>query len=147
MNKAKKALRNFGSSNQQQASLGNGYINPIPETKDPKIDQMIFGFRNTYEYGVCLDAILAVYEKNLISLDRMEKNNCVNSFLELFGTELSKDTALLLIHSANTYATTSIRPALYPSYGLRRRAAINFGYMYKIDQNDSQMLEYANSAR
>ncbi|MDJ0648931.1 MAG: tetratricopeptide repeat-containing serine protease family protein [Xenococcaceae cyanobacterium MO_188.B19] len=146
LNKAKKALRNFGSSNQQQASLGNGYINPVPETKDPKIEQMIFGFRNAYEYGVCLDLILSTYEKNPINLERIEKNDCINSFLELFGTELSKDAALLLIDSANTYAITSMRPALYPSYGLRRRAAINLGYIYKIDQNDSQMLEYANSA-
>ncbi len=145
LNKAKKALRN--SSNRRSSRNSNTYINPVPEIQDEKINQMIFGFRNLYDYGVCLDVILLAYEKNLTNLDAIEKNDCVNSFLELFGSELSKDQALLLIDATNNYVATSMQPRLYPPYGLRRRIAINFGYIYKIDQNDAQMLKYANSAR
>ena len=131
-----------------QNNQGNlGHVNPVSQTEDPRIAQMVFTFNNLYDYGTCLDAILLAYEKREIELQGMNKNECANNVINLFGTKLSKDLTLQLIDLANFRATKLLDNTLYPSFGLRRRVAINLGYIYEIDNNNSEMLNYATSVR
>ncbi len=121
------------------------HFNPIPQTEDPRIAQMVFTFNNLYDYGTCLDAILLAYEGREIELQGMNKNECANNVINLFGTNLSKDLTLQLVDLANFRATKLLDNTLYPAFGLRRRVAINLGYIYEIDSNNSEMLNYAVS--
>ena len=128
---------------QNQGSLG--HVNPVAQTEDPKIGEVIFTFNNLYDYGTCLDAILLAYERRELELQNMSKNQCARNIINLFGSQLSKDTTLQLIDLANFRATNLLQTTLYPSFGLRRRVAINLGYIYKIDKDNSEILKYVNS--
>lgn len=129
-----------------QDNQGNlGHINPLPQTADPRIAQMVFTFNNLYDYGTCLDAIVLAYEGRGIELQKMNKNKCASNVISLFGSNLSQDIALQLIDLANFRATNLLQSTLYPSFGLRRRIAINLGYIYDIDKDNSEMLRYAAS--
>ena len=131
-----------------QNNQGNlGHVNPIPQTEDPRIAQMVFTFNNLYDYGTCLDAILLAYEGRELELQNMNKNQCANNVINLFGTRLSQDIALQLVDLANFRATNLLQSTLYPSFGLRRRVAINLGYIYDMDKDNSEMLNYAAFTR
>jgi hypothetical protein len=52
--------------------------------------------------------------------------------------------ALQLVKSANLYATEKLENPLYPSLGLRRRIAINLGYVYDTDKSNPDILKYIN---
>lgn len=136
---------NFTQANQSANSTTDSqaeYKNPQPQTKDPRIDKLKFEFDNSYDYGTCLDAILLVYEKRIIELENVAKNQCANNIFTVFGNSLSKDISLQLIYAANTHATQVLEDKLYPSLGLRRRVAINLGYIYDIDRRNEDILKY-----
>ncbi len=118
----------------------------IAESKpqNRKIKEFVFDFNNTYDYGTCLDVILLVYEKRNAELENVFKNDCATNILNTFGNNLSKDVALQLVESANLYATKELESPLYPTLGLRRRIAINLGYVYDIDKNNPDILKYIN---
>ena len=120
------------------------YINPVPETEDPRIKEVVFDFDNAYDYGTCLDAILLAHENRMLELENAPKNDCANNIFSIFGKKLSQDTTLQLIQSADSYATQELGIRLYPSFGLRRRVAINLGYIYDIDRNNNDILKYVS---
>jgi hypothetical protein len=130
----------------QENQSNFGHVNPVPQTEDPRIAEMVFTFDNLYDYGTCLDGILIAYEGRDIERQKMNKNECANNVINLFGTRLSKDITLQLIDLANFRATKLLQNELYPSFGLRRRIAMNLGYIYEIDKNNTEILEYAASA-
>lgn len=113
-------------------------------TQNGKIKQFTFDFNNTYDYATCLDIILLAYEKRTVELEKAVKNDCANNVLQTFGNNLSKDVALQLVESANLYATEKLENPLYPSLGLRRRIAINLGYVYPTDKRNPDILKYIN---
>jgi hypothetical protein len=124
----------------------NPQKNPAPasETDKSKIEQIEFTFNNSYDYGACIDAILLAYEQREVELENTKKNECANNVFKVFGNNLSKETALQLIKSADNHATKVLEDKLYPSLGLRRRVAIAVGYIYDIDKNNDEVLKYLN---
>ena len=121
------------------------HINPQPQTQDPRIDRVVFDFKNAYDYSTCLDIILLAYENRQLELQNTRKNECAENILNLFGNTLSKDVALQLITSADAYATETLEIRLYPPLGLRRRVAINVGYVYDIDKKNDDILKYVSA--
>lgn len=115
-----------------------------PETPSSKAD-FTFNFYNTYDYNACLDVILLAYEERNAELENVYKNDCATNILDTFGSDLSKDVALELVKSANLYATEKLENPLYPTLGLRRRIAINLGYVYDTDKNNPDILKYINT--
>jgi hypothetical protein len=113
-------------------------------TQNSKVEQFTFDFNNTYDYATCLDIILLAYEKRNVELEKAFKNDCANNVLQTFGNNLSKDVALQLVESADLYATEKLATPLYPSLGLRRRIAINLGYVYDADKRNPDILKYIN---
>ena len=106
--------------------------------------EFVFNFNNTYDYAACLDVILLAYEKRNAELEKVFKNDCATNVLNTFGNDLSKDEALQLIELANLHATEGLENPLYPTLGLRRRIAINLGYVYDTDKNNPDILKYIN---
>ena len=114
-------------------------------TREAPTQEIVFDFTNSYDYSTCLDNILLAYENRQVELQHSAKNECAYNILNTFGNRLSEDTALELITAANTYATQDLDIQLYPPFGLRRRVAINFGYVYEIDRNNEDILKYVSS--
>lgn len=110
-----------------------------------KIQEFVFDFNNTYDYAACLDVILLSYEQRHAELENTFKNDCATNVLNTFGNNLSKDVALQLVELADSHATKELQNPLYPSLGLRRRIAINLGYVYDMDKNNPDILKYINS--
>ena len=132
------------------------YSENIPETSDyntePEIEEVatteiLFDFTNSYDYSTCLDNILLAYENRQSDLRQSTKNECANNILNKFGTHLSRELTLDLITSADAYATQDLDIRLYPPFGLRRRVAINFGYVYDLDKNNEEILRYVSVNR
>ena len=114
------------------------------EKKEPA-NKFSFDFKNTYDYAACLDIILLAYEKRNAELENAFKNDCANNVLSTFGNNLSKDVTLKLVKLADSYATEKLTTPLYPTLGLRRRIAINLGYVYDTDKNNPDILKYVSS--
>lgn len=114
------------------------------EQQQSRTQDFAFDFTNTYDYAACLDVILLAYERRNAELENVFKNDCANDVLNTFGNNLSKDVALKLVDSANLYATEELEDPLYPTLGLRRRIAINLGYVYDTDKNNPDILKYIN---
>jgi hypothetical protein len=115
------------------------------KTLNSKANEFTFDFNNTYDYGACLDVILLAYEERYAELTNVYKNDCATNVLNTFGNNLSKDVALQLVKSADLYATEGLEDPLYPTLGLRRRIAINLGYVYDTDKNNPDILKYIDS--
>ncbi len=118
----------------------------VAKAQDTRIEEIAFDFNNVYDYGACLDVILLVYEERNIELEKVSKNECATKVLNVFGNNLSQDIALQLIKSANVHATEVLEDKLYPPLGIRRRVAIELGYVYDIDKNNSDILKYVSSS-
>ena len=116
-----------------------------PEAVGSESNEFTFDFYNTYDYNACLDVILLAYEKRNTVLENVYKNDCATNVLNTFGSDLSKDVALQLVESANSYATEELENPLYPTLGVRRRIAINLGYVYDADKNNPDILKYVDS--
>ena len=112
-----------------------------PTKKEPN-RKFSFSFNNTYDYAACLDIILLAYEKRNAELKNAFKNDCAKDVLDTFGKDISKDDALKLVKLADLYATEKLTTPLYPALGLRRRIAINLGYVYDTDKNNPDILKY-----
>ena len=112
--------------------------------RNSKTQEFSFNFNNTFDYAACLDVILLAYERRNAELKNVFKNDCATNVLNTFGSNLSKDVALELVDSANFYATEVLENPLYPALGLRRRIAINLGYVYDADKNNPDILQYIN---
>ena len=116
-----------------------------PEAPNSEANEFTFDFYNTYDYNACLDVILLAYEERSAELENVYKNDCATNVLNTFGNDLSKDVALQLVKSANSYATEELENPLYPTLGVRRRIAINLGYVYDTDKNNPDILKYVDS--
>ena len=114
-------------------------------TQNTQTKEFTFDFKNTYDYAACLDVILLAYEKRNAELENAFKNDCATDVLSTYGNNLSKDEALQLVESADIYATEALVTPLYPTLGLRRRIAINLGYVYDTDKNNPDILKYTNA--
>lgn len=115
-------------------------------TENSKSKQVTFDFNNTYDYAACLDVILLSYEQRIAELENVFKNDCATNILNTYGNNLSQEDALQLVKSADVYVKNELEDPLYPTLGLRRRIAINLGYVYDIDQNNPDILKYINPA-
>ena len=115
------------------------------QTQNSQVKEFAFDFNNTYDYAACLDVILLAYENRTSELNNVYKNECAANVLDTFGNDLSRDTALKLIESADMYATTKLENPLYPTLGLRRRIAINLGYVYEADKSNPDILKYTDA--
>ena len=120
--------------------------NSVAQAQDISAEEIKFDFNNVYDYGACLDVILLAYEERTTELEKVAKNECATNVLNTFGSNLSQDTALQLIKSANFHATEVLKDKLYPPLGIRRRVAIELGYVYDIDENNSDILKYVSSS-
>ena len=147
------ATHTISSMTTQQASQSETpqkpETKPKPEladskAQDRKIKEFVFDFNNTYDYAACLDVILLAYERRNAELENVYQNDCATNVLNTFGKNLSKDVALQLVELANLHATKGLEDPLYPSFGLRRRIAINLGYVYDTDKNNPDILKYIN---
>ena len=128
----------FQAEIQAQQVLGKS------QPQNTQMKKIVFDFDNTYDYAACLDVILLAYEQRNIELQNAYKNDCATNILNTFGNNLQKDLALQLIESADSHATEGLENPLYPSLGLRRRIAINLGYVYDMDKNNPNILKYVN---
>ena len=117
---------------------------PKPPEQKSKVDKFVFDFNNIYDYTACLDVILLAYEKRHAELENVPKNDCAERILTTFGRNIGKNNALKLVKSANLHATEGLENPLYPTLGVRRRIAINLGYVYDPDKNNPDVLQYIN---
>ena len=115
-----------------------------PDKKEPD-NKFSFSFNNTFDYAACLDIILLAYEKRNTELQNAFKNDCAKDVLNTFGKDISKNNALKLVELADLYATEKLTTPLYPALGLRRRIAINLGYVYDTDKNNPDILKYVEA--
>lgn len=115
------------------------------KTQNSTIEEFTFDFNNTYDYASCLDVILLAYEKRNAELENVFKNDCATNVLNTYGNNLSQDVAFQLVKSADFYVTEELEDPLYPTLGLRRRIAINLGYVYDIDKTNPDILKYIDS--
>jgi hypothetical protein len=127
------------------------HINPKPQMTDPRIQHITFTFTNVADYGDCLDILLLSYENRPEQVTRtigaQGGNACAEQIFSVFGNNLNRDVMLQLIELANFRATSLLAGKLFPSYGLRRRIAMHFGYLYEMDLDDPKMLQYAKKNR
>lgn len=116
-----------------------------------RIQNITFTFNNVNEYGNCLDVLLLSHEGRIeqiaLTLNAQRQNVCAEQVFNIFGNNLNSDQMLQLVDLANFRATSLLDKKIFSSYGLRRRIAIELGYIYEIDLNDPQMLEYAKSGQ
>lgn len=116
------------------------------KTENSKVEEFTFDFNNTFDYAACLDVILLAHEKRVAELENVFKNDCATNVLNTYGNNLSQDVAFQLVKSADFYVMEELEDPLYPTLGLRRRIAINLGYVYDIDKSNPDILKYINSA-
>ena len=92
-----------------------------------------FNFINILDYSNCLEDIMQLY-KNQRFNSQTRRSTCLPEVFQA-GNTLSREQAISLIESADTYATSSLSPAIYPPGGTRARIKQEFGYTYAIDKN------------
>lgn len=101
-----------------------------------------FDFTSSTEYSNCLEDILLLHANKEQLQQQGRQSNCL---AEVFQTNLqrgvSKNQARQMIESANRYATSSLRPKLYPPRGQRERIAALLGFIYEVDKNDRTIRE------
>jgi len=132
-----------------ESYLCDDYDNPRPERRDREVRDSLFTFNNLYGYNNCLDHIVLNYEgrdRYLRTLEREGKiqESCIEEVFDTFGTDLDRDLVLELIEVADERAELiSEEKKLYPGYGIRRRIALQLGYLYEIDREDEQVCSLA----
>lgn len=103
-----------------------------------------FNFTTSTEYTKCLEDILLLYQNRAQLQQQGRQGNCLP---EVFQANLqggvSKSQAQQMIQSAHIYATSSLRPKLYPPRGQRERIAALLGFIYEMDKNDQSIRQLA----
>ena len=112
-----------------------------------RLGDFAFTFDNAFDYSSCIDIILLAHEQRIGDLEQARQNQCANEVLATFGTNISRELALELVEASNIHATEKLERSLYPVLGIRRRAAINLGYVYDIDRNNPEVLKLLNPRR
>ncbi|WP_190468803.1 hypothetical protein [Aerosakkonema funiforme] len=103
-----------------------------------------FTFTTSLEYSKCLDDILLLYENKAQFQERGRQSNCLAETFQANSTGgFSKAQARQMIDFANRYATTLLKPGLYPPRGQRERIAGLLGFVYEIDKNDQEIRQLA----
>ena len=134
-----------------ESYLCRNYVNPRPERRNRDVSSSLFTFNNLHGYNNCLDHIILNYERRnqyLRTLDREGKieDSCIEEIFDTFGTDLDRDLVLELIEVADDRATSLSIQKLYPGYGIRRRIALQLGYVYEIDREDEQVCSLAQNS-
>jgi hypothetical protein len=100
-------------------------------------------FRNAQDYTNCLENVLQLHEKykNPAEFTGLSnRNKCILDVAQVYeATGIDECVALALIKEADIFATTRLRPPMFPARGIRARVAENFGYPYEVDEGDQQM--------
>jgi flagellar basal body L-ring protein FlgH len=140
----------------------NGNIVPLGETPSPNTapaspansasanqsSAAQFTFTNALEYGDCLEVILQLHAQTRALTQREQQSHCFATIQQVYGGEsLSKSQALGLISTANFYATTLLARELYPLKGQRVRIAEQFGFIYKVDEDNPDIRTLAAQAQ
>lgn len=103
-----------------------------------------FTFTTSLEYSKCLDDILLLYENKAQFQERGRQSNCLaDTFQANSARGFSKTQARQMIEFANRYATTLLKPGLYPPRGQRERITGLLGFIYEIDKNDETIRQLA----
>mgnify|MGYP000002369514 CR=1 FL=1 len=103
-------------------------------------------FRNVRDYTKCLENVLLLYEKyekpeEFTELSSEDRNKCTLDVAQVYEySGLPPCEARRLIEEADIFATDRLRPPLFPDRGIRVRIAQNFGYLYRVDRDDRQIL-------
>ena len=134
-----------------QSDLCRDYVNPIPERRNRDVSEDLFTFNNLHGYNNCLDHILLTYEgryRYLRSLELQGKtqDSCIEEIFDTFGRDLDMDLVLQLIEAADARAELLSEQKLYPGYGIRRRIALQLGYVYEIDRRDPEVCSLAENS-
>ena len=134
-----------------QSDLCRNHVNPIPERRNRDVSEDLFTFNNLHGYNNCLDHILLTYEgryRYLRSLERQGKiqDSCIEEIFDTFGRDLDRDLVLELIEAADARAELLSEQKLYPGYGIRRRIALQLGYVYEIDRRDPEICSLAENS-
>lgn len=97
-------------------------------------------FRNSLDYTNCLENVLQLYEKPEEFRALASPNKCMLDVARTYeSAALPPCVALALIKEADIFATTRLRPPMFPARGIRARVAESFGYPYEVDEGDEQM--------
>jgi len=101
-------------------------------------------FRNAQDYTNCLENVLQLYQKYQNPAEftgLLNRNKCIIDVAQVYESAgLPQCVALALIKEADIFATTRLRPPMFPARGIRARVAENFGYPYEVDEGDEEML-------
>jgi hypothetical protein len=103
--------------------------------------QYTFTFTNVQQYSNCLEDIIQLYKDKERFRRQGRRSTCLADIFQKNSEQgLSKDQALELIRTADSYATSSFLVVpLYPPRGIRRRIAQEFGFIYKLDADDQDL--------
>ena len=137
-----------GKSTHSHTPESSNTIETVPVDSDQsgtQVGAFTFTFDNAFDYSSCMDIILLAHEQRISDLQQARQNQCANDVLATFGTNISRGLALQLVEAANTHATEKLESSLYPVLGIRRRVAINLGYIYDIDRNNPEVLKLLNT--
>lgn len=137
---------------RSQDDLCEDYVNPRPERRNRDVSRQLFDFNNLHTYNTCLDHIILSYEGRNRYLRVLEdegkfQDSCIEEIFDTFGTDLDRDLVLELLEVADDRAQTLSVDEVYPGYGIRRRIALQLGYLYEIDRNDEQVCSLAENYR
>lgn len=107
-------------------------------------------FRNSQDYTNCLENVLQLHEqyKNQADFTGLSnRNKCILDVAQVYeATGIDECVALALIKEADIFATTQLRPPMFPARGVRARVAQNFGYPYEVDEGNQQILTLLQQA-
>lgn len=94
-------------------------------------------FRNVQDYTNCIENILLLSENPEQFRQQARLNKCIIDVARIYeNTGLPECMAFELIKQADVFATTRLRPPMFPARGVRLRVAQKFGYSYKVDEGD-----------
>ena len=106
-----------------------------------------FTFRNVRDYTRCLENVLLLHEKyekpeEFTQLSSEDRNKCTLDVAQVYEySGLPPCEAKRLIEEADIFATARLQPPLFPDRGIRVRIAQIFGYLYRVDEDDREILK------
>ena len=125
--------------------LGWGAIAPSlsqtePDNNNPTDVDLRYTFRNVLDYTDCIQDILLLSENPEQFRQQGRLNKCIIDVARVYAdTGLPECTAFNLIEKADVFATSQLRPSIFPARGVRLRVAQKFGYSYEVDETDTEI--------
>ena len=125
--------------------LGWGAIAPSlsqtgSDNNNPTDVDLRYTFRNVQDYTNCIQDILLLSENPEQFRQQGRFNRCIIDVASVYAnTGLPECLAFKLIQEADVFATSRLRPPMYPFRGIRLRVAEKFGYSYEVDEADREI--------